>query len=225
VTDLLARLEGDGKARRWIKRHLDYADQDWCLLWPFSRIQSGYAGFGRPWVAVHRLMCEVRNGPPPTPKHQAAHSCGRGPDGCVNPWHLSWKTNAENQLERYQHSGRVPRAKLKPEQVLEIRSLQGLAKVDDLAKRFSVTALTIHRIHAGKLWKDASCLQRRVLTEAEVIAIRTTPYAEKSLTKWAKELGVTTSCVDRVRNRRSYNWVPDPATSILKYSSQLGNSK
>ena len=50
--------------------------------------------------SAHRAMCELVHGPAPTPKHQAAHSCHRGCDGCVLPQHLHWATDAENRAER-----------------------------------------------------------------------------------------------------------------------------
>lgn len=33
-------------------------------------------------------MCELVYGKPPMPKHQAAHNCGKGNLGCINPKHL-----------------------------------------------------------------------------------------------------------------------------------------
>ena len=94
--------KGKGKTFAWLIARVDYQGDD-CLPWPFCR--DGRVGRGRmghegkrPWA--HRLMCELAHGPPPTPKHQAAHECGKGHYGCVNPRHLAWKTNSENQLDR-----------------------------------------------------------------------------------------------------------------------------
>lgn len=225
MIDLLSRLDGNGKAKRWIKRHLDYSDRDWCLLWPFGRIQSGYAGFGKPWTAVHRFMCEVRNGPPPTPKHQAAHSCGRGPDGCVNPWHLSWKTNAENQIERFQHSGTNPQRKLTLQQVEEIRSLKDLMPINDIARRFNVTALNIHRIHAGKLWRKDNSSHRHIFTVDEVLRVRSSAFGEVGVVKGlAEEFGVSPATIHRIRSGESYKHVqPEitrPDTSQLREAAE-----
>jgi hypothetical protein len=55
---------------------------------------------GQPREAAHRAMCRLIHGNPPTPKHQAAHSCGNGRRGCVHPGHLRWATDAENRAER-----------------------------------------------------------------------------------------------------------------------------
>ncbi len=205
---LLDHLEGDSRAKSWIKAHLDYPHADWCLIWPFSTKQGGYAAFGETAVPVHRVMCEHRNGPPPSEEiNQAAHSCGRGHDACVNPNHLSWKTNAENQIDRYKHSGHGPRNKLTPKKVDEILALKGRARVADIAKQFGVIELTIHRIHAGKLWRNTSSLQQRVFTEDEVRSIRSTPWREKSAKQWAAELGSSPFAIQRLREGKSYKWV------------------
>lgn len=84
---------GEGKTIKWLRAHTDYS-HDWCLIWPFVSKLHGYGQFGylgKNYYA-HRFMCELAHGPAPSPLHEAAHSCGRGHEGCVNPQHLSWKT-------------------------------------------------------------------------------------------------------------------------------------
>src|SRR6185503_14814151 len=110
----------------WIKGHALYALDD-CLIWPFCRTQSGYGHIGyegKLWTA-HRLMCQVAHGEPPTPKHVAAHECGNGHLGCVNPRHLRWKTQSENQHDRKaqgrREGGRGSRTTLSREVIEEIR--------------------------------------------------------------------------------------------------------
>jgi hypothetical protein len=203
---LLSRLEGDSRAKRWIKAHLDYPHTEWCIIWPFSRGEGKTAQFGYPQTSVSRLLCEYRNGPPPTPKHQAAHSCGRGHDGCCNQNHLSWKTNSENQLERFQHSGPARRSKLTPLQVDEIRALKDRAKLFDVAKQFGVSEVNIRSIWSGKLWNNTSSLQRRVFTDDEIRSIRAKPYAKLG-TVLAKELGVSDNIIFNIRAGRTYRWV------------------
>lgn len=167
---------GKGKAITWMRDHLTY-DGDNCLIWPFFRDPNGYgrAGYNREHYWAHRLMCELVNGPPPTPDHEAAHSCGNGPDGCVHPKHLSWKTRVENQADRYVHKRkphREVRCKLDYEKAEEIRVLAGTEKTKDIAARFNVSTGTVRQIILGQLWNDDIRKNRRCLTPTEVIEIR-----------------------------------------------------
>lgn len=131
--------------------------QDDCLLWPFSVSSSGYPqflAFGKLYRA-HRYVCEKAHGLPPTPKHQAAHSCGN--PKCVNPRHLSWKTARENQLDRERHgTAKRPgrRWTLTPQDVAEIRASRDKSTV--LAGRYRVTEANIRQIRAGKIWKTGN---------------------------------------------------------------------
>lgn len=55
-------------------------------------------------VLVSRLVCEWYNGPPPTPEHEAGHTCPLGERClCINPHHLTWQTREEN--ENYKRRG------------------------------------------------------------------------------------------------------------------------
>jgi hypothetical protein len=132
---------GKSAAMDWLLAHIDYAGDE-CLIWPFARIAKGYGELGAPnrkMQYAHRVMCTLVNGPPPTPKHQTAHSCGRGHDGCVHPRHVSWKTNGENQLDRRIHGTiNVPRQRLTVRQVEEIRARKGLETQASIAKRLGI---------------------------------------------------------------------------------------
>lgn len=210
---VLDRIKGTSAGIEWIREHLDFPHKDWCLIWPFSRSQNGYVYCTGDKIPVHRLMCEHRNGPPPTSEHHAAHSCGRGADGCVNPWHVSWKTIGENQVERYQHSGPSKRAKLTPEQVDEIKALKGRMRINDIASMYGVSDTNIRLILAGKLWHQTSSLTRRVFSEEEVLLIRSTPKQIKTTKQFADEFGVPWNTIDRIKTRRTYKWVCDETSS------------
>lgn len=95
----------ESQTMRWIEDHLYYG-RDYCLIWPFFQTRSGYAEIKRDGknVYVHRFMCQLVHGDPPTPQHQAVHLCHRGRMGCVNPRHLAWKTPSENSRERKPHT-------------------------------------------------------------------------------------------------------------------------
>lgn len=208
---ILDRLEGSKEAQAWIRQNANY-ENDWCcLIWPFGRSQGGYAGVGGKHTYVHRIMCEVRNGPPPTPKHQAAHSCERGHDGCVNPLHLSWKTASENQLDRYRGRPPAPARKITHIQAEEIRAMEGRAQVAELATMYGVSEANIRKIFAGQIWKNTAYSRKHLFTDEEVRRIRSTSWAEEPASKFAKQYGVNINVIHRIRNRASYKYVADVA--------------
>ena len=101
---------------------------DDCPRWPFQRDPAGYGrvryGDKRAQL-VHRVVCEMVNGPPPSPKHEAAHCCGKGNEGCFGARCLAWKTHANNVADAidhgtWSHGEGVNFAKLTEAQALEI---------------------------------------------------------------------------------------------------------
>jgi hypothetical protein len=149
--------KGQGRAHKWLLDHVAYP-HDYCLIWPFSRTR-GYGHFrhlGGQLQYAHRYMCELVNGPAPE-GHEAAHSCGRGDDGCINPGHLSWKTKTDNALDCADHGTQAKhrtgrQGKLTTSQVAEIRT-SGL-KGCELAKLFGVHETTISNIRTGRSRKS-----------------------------------------------------------------------
>lgn len=138
--------KGKGKAQQWLVDHVNYQG-DACLPWPFAkdnRVGRGSLGYnGRGWWA-HRLMCVLAHGEPPTPKHQAAHNCGKGHFGCVNPKHLEWKTNSQNQLDRAKNGNALRnnhgnKSALTHEQQAEIVALRGRMTQVSIAAKFGVS--------------------------------------------------------------------------------------
>lgn len=94
-----------GEPERYIREvALTHGGGD-CLIWPYSRKTDGAAqiNLGGRSVIVARMVCEEVNGPPPTPAHQAAHSCGKGHLGCITPQHLRWATQVENEADKLIH--------------------------------------------------------------------------------------------------------------------------
>jgi hypothetical protein len=206
MTHLLDCFIVETPAKRWMLKHLDHDDAEFCLMWPFTRAQNGYPTAGKDnAIRPHRIMCERRHGPSPGPAHQAAHSCGQGHLGCVNPWHLNWRTPSENQIERYQQHGLKPSRKLTPEQVDEIRAMKGRERTVDTADRFHVSEANIRQIQSGKTWR-LDKKWRRSFTTVEVEMIRNTPWQVKSAGVFAKEFGVTRSVIERIRAGQTYRY-------------------
>jgi hypothetical protein len=150
-------VKGEGNAYKWLVAHKDYPHQDWCLVWPFARDKHGRGMLGYLGVHywAHRFMCQLVKGDPPTPAHTAAHSCGNGHGGCINPHHLVWKTQAENledcrahgTLVRH-HGGNVRR--IMPEEVEAIRGARGFQTQAQLAAKYGVSEGTISDIWHGR---------------------------------------------------------------------------
>ena len=144
--------KGKGHNYKWLLAHVAHSGDD-CLIWPFSRNNTGYGqlGYEGKMRKAHRFMCEMAHGNPPTPDHEASHACGNGMGGCVNPRHLSWKTRSENQLDRRRHgtantNPTGQRGKLTKIQRSEILRLRGKMTQAKIAQRYGVHFETISRI-------------------------------------------------------------------------------
>lgn len=145
-----------GVPSQWIKDHAGHEGAV-CLIWPFARKSNGYANLSS--GPAYRVMCRLVHGDPPTVAHHAAHSCGNGRGGCINPKHLRWASPAENENDKNSH-GTSPRgeqqgkSKLIAEQVLEIRRLYATGTITQaaLAQRFGVKIQAISDITRRKNW-------------------------------------------------------------------------
>lgn len=150
-----------GECSQWINEvALTHEDRDACLKWPYSTDGAGYGKVvldGR-LQRVSRIVCEAIHGPPPTPDHEAAHSCGKGHEACCNQWHLGWKTPVENNADKIEHDThkrgeRHPMVKLGEPDIHEIRRLaDGGMKQSEIAKMFGMSAGAICMIVARKRW-------------------------------------------------------------------------
>jgi hypothetical protein len=138
---------------------LAWKSDDVCLIWPHGHSKNGYGKLrhnGRS-RGVHRLLCEHVHGPAPSARHQAAHRCGHGQYGCVNPHHLVWKTAKENNADKIIHGTmqwgeRSGHAKLKLEDIPRIRALEGTMTQREIAEMFGVSQSAIGGIFRGKKW-------------------------------------------------------------------------
>lgn len=130
-------------------------DGDDCLLWPFSRAGNGYAMLNG--KVVSRLVCKEHRGPPPTNKHEAAHTCGKGSEGCVSRHHVRWATPIENAADKIGHgtSARGEQswtAKITENDVREIRALTGLVLQRELAEKYNITQSTVSNVQTRRSW-------------------------------------------------------------------------
>jgi len=133
-----------------------------CIIWPYWRNSSGYAEFAhRNYKSkiVSRNVCIKFHGKPRNESDEAAHSCGNGHLGCVNPDHLSWKSHKGNHEDRESHGTNLagvenPNAKLTDEKVLQMRKMRGEGfTYQAIADAFDVAIATSHKICIRKGWK------------------------------------------------------------------------
>lgn len=145
-----------GEPLSWIENIATY-EGDECVIWPFGKYPSGYGMLNLPDGAImaSRYLCIRIHGEPIEESDHAAHSCGRGADGCMTPRHLSWKTRADNESDKIGHGtsnrgARNGHSKITEETVLAIRasSLGPTAA----ARMFGVSATTVCDIRSRRSW-------------------------------------------------------------------------
>ena len=199
---------GKGEAISWLRAHMGWSGDE-CLPWPFySDARNGRGIFGHEGKtkSAVRYMCELANGPPPTPSHESAHSCGKGHEGCINPRHLSWKTRTENQRDRVAHgtAGRGrggPRYKLTPDQVSRIKRIGHNESKEAVAKLFGITPSQVAKILNGERW--ASGKAPRQFSAAEVAKIKS-ERGSRAAWKIAADYGVHQNVIYRIQNGQTY---------------------
>lgn len=148
-----------GEPERFLREVALPYDGDECLIWPYARSRNGYGNMkrGDRNVVVSRLVCEMVKGAPPSDIHEAAHSCGRGHDGCITPRHLSWKMPAENNRDKISHGTHLRGenqngAKLNADEVQRIRSLEGSRSQRSIARQAGVSPQHVNDILRKKSW-------------------------------------------------------------------------
>ncbi len=154
ITVLRSKYTPAGELMRFFTEVVLNHDGEDCLPWPYGCIDGYGVMKGR---YVSRLVCEAVNGPPPTPEHVAAHSCGKGHLGCVAKKHIRWATQKENIDDKKTHGTQLrgsssPGAKLSEAAVLSIRSLFGVMPQTQIAAKFGVSKSTISWIKLGRVW-------------------------------------------------------------------------
>ena len=148
-----------GEPLAWLLAHKEYIGDD-CLQWPYARAR-GYGILsidGRQRVASNYL-CELLHGSAPEGADDAAHSCGNGQHGCVNPRHIRWATRAENHSDMYRHEvrplgQRTGLAKVSEEDVRQIRLLKSRGmRAEEIASQFGISRSNVYLITTRKKWR------------------------------------------------------------------------
>lgn len=198
---------GKGKPAAWLFAHANHVGTN-CLKWPFPYSKLvGYPQFGYlgKVLYAHRFMCELKNGPPPSPKSEAAHTCGNAHMQCVNPNHLVWKTRKGNAEDRLAHGNYLDHVgkrhfRLTPAQVDEIRALKGIESQYTLAERFGVSRCSISSIHCGRMYASS----KQTALRAEQVKAIVSAKGSRRAKELAAELGISHSTIYRIWNGQSH---------------------
>lgn len=153
------KRRGKGEAYTFLLALVGHQGNE-CVTFQFSRNDEGYGSlaYDRKQYKAHRLMCQLAHGEPPTAEHTAAHTCGKGHEGCVNPNHLEWKTQAENVADRKAHGTQVSsrwgyKGRLTEQQIEYVRSMRGIKPHRALARELGVSNSCITGLLTGKTWR------------------------------------------------------------------------
>lgn len=151
-----------GFQQEWIAAHVSHEEEE-CLSWPFKVYPDGrgQTHWNGKTARAHRVMCELRHGAPPTSKHEAAHSCGNGHLGCVNPKHLRWATRQENVDDMLVHGTRVRGEKthwaiLTEQKVRDIREMATVLPVTLIAHEYGITRQQCNRVVSRRSWRHVA---------------------------------------------------------------------
>ena len=143
---------------KWIEQHKNYTGDD-CLIWPFARTKAGYPNMkhGETYRVASRVMCEIAHGKPDDESLHAAHSCGNGRGGCMNPNHLRWATPKENEADKEIHGTRARGedcsfSKLTWAIVDAIREDAKTMRNKDIAEKHNITRQTVSSITLNQAW-------------------------------------------------------------------------
>jgi hypothetical protein len=152
--DPLAGRTYFGTPRAFIERLLTEKHHE-CVTWPFAISSNGYANvkWNGKHVRVSRLICTLAHGDPPNVAMEAAHRCGNGARGCVNPACLYWATRAENEADKILHrtvmiGEKNGQCKLKDSQVDAIRVDNRTQRV--IAAEYGISTTQVSRIRLGQ---------------------------------------------------------------------------
>jgi hypothetical protein len=148
---------------------------------------------------VHRLVCEAFHGPCPPDKDQCAHRDGSRDNNV--PDNLYWATGIENAADRERH-GRTPRGPTSGAVLHPERRCKG----DDHWTRKTPDRIPRggdhYRRAGGYVAPNGTAIATCKLTEADVVAIRSTPELRGTGKMLAERYGVSMGLISAIRKGR-----------------------
>lgn len=135
-----------GEAARFLNEVVLQYNGNECLRWPFALHRNGYPKLkkGGKTILLHREICEIVHGPPPSEEHEAAHECGD--NACVCKSHVFWKTRAENEADKVRH---LTRCRIPLSTYQQVMALRGKMRQVDIAERVGISQSHVSRMIRG----------------------------------------------------------------------------
>lgn len=148
-------IVNDSERYEQFLKKINFSDN--CWNWNGTMASTGYGKFfvGVLDVAAHRASFVFHKGKI-NEGNVIMHSCDNRK--CVNPWHLSQGSNADNSRDmknkkRQAYGERNAFSKLSEKDVIQIKNLLKTGKGStEIAKLFNVYKTCIHKIKIGESW-------------------------------------------------------------------------
>lgn len=134
-------------------------ESDECLRWPFQVNKEKYAStyVKRKSKYAHKVICEIKNGPPPQVNSRAWHTCGNKEGGCVNPKHIKWVELGHSirfgRKRRVRAGENHHNSKLSNVDVLNIYRNKNKIPASGLARNYGVSLSAIYMIWSRRNYK------------------------------------------------------------------------
>jgi hypothetical protein len=96
----------DGLGKLWLQCFRDFRGDE-CISYPFKTgyHPRGVLRYNFKSMESHRVMCLMTHGTPKEEgKTMALHRCGNGHLACVNPLHLYWGDQSDNNRDARRHA-------------------------------------------------------------------------------------------------------------------------
>lgn len=135
----------------WLIEQIE-AGVDWpeyCVAFPWPKDDRRQAAYllGRQVPASH-ISLHFKEGPRPSMKHQALHSCDNR--YCINANHLRWGLELENRLDQVERQrGSIGKIGLDTARLVR-------AELESVADKYQIDLLAIQRIAGGVSWNEES---------------------------------------------------------------------